>query len=100
MQIQSEASKILSLIFFKDLILNNRLMASNRKKLVKMALLSPKVSGKTTKSKVKNKIAKEFVLVSLLRLTTKSTIKTLNNKMVKIPIDGAISTLLIDKSKR
>ena len=99
-QIQSPASKILSLMFFKDLILNKRLIASNKKKLVKIALLSPKVSGKTTKRSVKKRIAKELDPVSLFRLTTKSTIKTLNKRIVKIPIDGSNSTSLKVESSR
>ena len=89
--IHRPASKILSFIFLSDLILNKRLMASSKKKLVKTALLSPKVSGKTTKSRVKKRIAKEFVPVNLFLFTTKSTTKTLNKRMLSTTIDGAIS---------
>jgi hypothetical protein len=72
-------------------MLNKRLIASIKKKLVKMALLSPKVSGKTTHSMVKKRMANEFVPVNLFLLTTKSTNNTLNKSVKSTKIDGTIS---------
>jgi len=44
-------------MFFKDFILNNFLVASNKKKVQGILLLSNNTSGKSTMSKEKNKMA-------------------------------------------
>jgi hypothetical protein len=61
-------------------------MANKMKKLQSTALLSTKVSGKTTINKAKNKIVYELRPVSLFLFTIKSTTKKLNNRSPKTPV--------------